>query len=161
MNKEFIEKLAYMYLDGMSLREIASEVGISHVTVRKKITEDLRELNNPLFLEVSDAIKGNIPKTIRDPEVLRRVLRAYYSLVKENKTYSQIADDEHVSEFVIHRDLTSRLAKISQIAPEIVTPQMIKNALVILSAHSISNLNVGNTSISLNQGCDQYGRYAK
>ena len=143
----------------MSLREIASKEGISHVTVRKKLIEDLKYYNNALFLEVEDAIKNNIPKSVKDPEVLKRVLRAYYALVNDNKTYEQIAEDEKVSKFVIHRDLTVRLAKINQIAPETVTLQMVQKASDILNAHSRDNLNVGNQKYTITQNRDASGRF--
>ena len=129
-----------MYLNGLSLRQIANEVGLSHVTIRKILTHELEKYDKSLFLKVSDTLKNSGSKSIKNPEVLKRVLRAYYSLINDNKTYLQIANDEHVSKFVIQRDLTDRLVKLNKIAPEIITYQMLKKANEVLNLHSLNNL---------------------
>ena len=139
-DQKFIESIAQMYLNGMSLRNIAAEVGLSHITVRKLLLEDLYYYNVGLYEDVYNMMQSNKPKTINDKEVVDRIVRSYYHLIKDNMTIEEIASEEKVGSFVIYRDLTTRLFRLNKIMPDIVTNEMVKNVGEILKKHSMDNL---------------------
>ena len=129
--KNYIIRQADMYLSGMSYRQIAKIVGQSHVTVRTNITERLKKVAPEKYYEVLE----NTEKTVKDCEVRERILTSY-KLLTENKTIVDIANILGTTEFTIYRDLTKRLIELSEIAPEIVTEEMVKIAERILKEHS-------------------------
>ena len=134
------EREAQMYLNGLSLRQISSEVGLSHVSVYHHLTRDLQKYNVILFDKVAAKLEENQPKSIKDPAICQRVLRAYRALVLENKTIDEIASEFKEPFFVIYRDLTTRLNALHKVAPETVTKEMIETSENILSQHSMANL---------------------
>ena len=118
--KNFLINQANMYLDGMSFREIAKEVGQSHVTVRDNITNKIKDVAPDVYWKVQEKIEANSEKTIKDSDVRNRVLASYKLLVEENKTITEIATFLETTENVIYRDLTSRLGMLHEEYPELV-----------------------------------------
>ena len=80
----------------------------------------------------------NKEKTIEDETVRLRVLEAYRLLVEEGKTISEIATILDSTENTIYRDLTKRLKELSEIAPRVVTKDMVKYVNETLKVHSLS-----------------------
>ncbi len=138
--KKILINQANMYLNGMSFREIAREVGQSHVTIRDNITNKLKNMDPSLHSKVQAKVVENSEKTIKDSEVRNRVLASYKLLVEENKTVAQIADALDVSENVTYRDLTSRLDMLHDAYPELVTSSMLRQTRIVLQKHSLSNI---------------------
>ncbi len=138
--KNFLINQANMYLDGMSFREIAKEVGQSHVTVRDNITNKIRDVAPDVYRKVQEKIEANSEKTIKDSEVRNRVLASYKLLVEENKTISEIATLLETTENVIYRDLTSRLGMLHEEYPELVTSTMLEKTKIVLQKHSLDCL---------------------
>ena len=134
--KEFLLKQADMYLSGMSYRQIAKEVGQSYVTVRDNITTKMKSFDSDKYDEVLKKIDDNKEKTVDDSAVRERILEAYRLLVAENKTVIEIADILGATEFTIYRDLTKRLKELNNIAPEIVTEEMLRKVGIFFKEHS-------------------------
>ena len=63
--KQFIINQADMYLSGMSYRQIAKEVGQSHVTVRTNITERLRKIDLEKYYKVLEKVEENTEKLLK------------------------------------------------------------------------------------------------
>lgn len=85
-----------------------------------------------------EKILDNKEKTIEDETVRLRVLEAYRLLVEEGKTISEIATILDSTENTIYRDLTKRLKELSEIAPRVVTKDMVKYVNETLKVHSLS-----------------------
>ena len=134
--KEFLLKQADMYLSGMSYRQIAKVVGQSYVTVRDNITVKIRYIAPKKYEEVMKKIEENKEKSIDDALVRERILEAYRLLITENKTVIEIADILGATEFTIYRDLTKRLKELNNIAPEIVTEEMLRKVGIFFKEHS-------------------------
>ena len=134
--KQYIINQADMYLSGMSYRQIAKEVGQSHVTVRTNIIERLRKINLEKYYKVLEKVEENKEKTVNDSEVRKRILTSYKLLTEENKTIIEIANILGTTEFTIYRDLTKRLKELNEIAPDIVQSEMVKRVERILKEHS-------------------------
>lgn len=143
-------KQANMYLKGMSFRDIASLVGLSHVTVRDNITNKIKDINPSLYEEVLKKIDENSEKTINDPNIRNRVLASYKLLVENNKTVKEIATLLKESEYTIYRDLTIRLDKLKVEYPNLVSQDMVNNAKSILKKHSKDNLLSNKDSLNMN-----------
>jgi len=141
-NQKSLDNIAQMYLEGKSLREIAGEINVSHITVRKYLLEDLFDYNPILYEKVYNKMQDNKPKTIGDKAVVDRIVRSYYMLVNNNMTLEEIAKVENVGLFVIYRDLTTRLFRLNKLMPDIVTSEMVSNVSEILRKHSMDNLGV-------------------
>lgn len=62
--------------------------------------------------EVEKIIKTNVPETVDDPKVRKRVLNNARIFLSENKSINQIAEECGETFWTIYRDLTSRLKKI-------------------------------------------------
>ena len=157
--KEFSIKIANMYLQGLSLREIANRVNLSHITVRRYLKEKLAMYNRGLAARVNEKMDSNIPKSIRDELVSKRVLESYFMLVNEGKTINEIAIAKGVSLMVTTRDLTKRLVMLHEIAPEVVTKEMLEKAAEVLSTHSLENLKLGAALSPDNQARSENGRF--
>lgn len=85
--------------------------------------------------ELKEVIDKNKPKTIKDDEVLLRIKRNY-NLFIEGKTIDEIAALTEVDYWIIYRDLTERLPRISKDIFE-------KDVKPVLEARSRKNLNNG------------------
>ena len=157
--KAFLVNIANMYLDGYSLREIAKKVNLSHVTIHKYLREKLVQYDPLLASEVMEEMSKNTPKSIYNEEVTKRVLESYFMLVNDGKTLAEIAMAKNVSIMVTTRDLTKRLLMLHQIAPSVVTKQMVSRAAEVLSEHSLENLKLGGLSTTENQERDKQGRF--
>ena len=157
--KEFSIKIASMYLNGLSLREIASRVNMSHITVRRYLKEKLPMFDRILASEVKEVMENNIPKSIHDELVNKRVLESYFMLVNEGKTINEIAKEKGVSLMVTTRDLTKRLVMLHGIAPEVVTDEMLNKAAKVLNNHSLENLKIGAALSAENQARSENGRF--
>lgn len=138
--KEFLLKQANMYLSGMSFREISKEIGISHVSVRTNITKKIKDVEPQIYEMVMNKISENTEKTINDSEVRERVLMAYKLLTEENKTILEIAKTLNTTEFTIYRDLSVRLAMLKDIAPDIVTEEMLEKVAIVFQKHYLANI---------------------
>ena len=141
--KQYIINQADMYLSGMSYRQIAKEVGQSHVTVRTNIIERLRKIDLEKYYKVLEKVEENTEKTVNDSEVRKQILTSYKLLTEENKTIIEIANILGTTEFTIYRDLTKRLKELNEIAPDIVQSEMVKRVERILkepSHHGYFNL---------------------
>ena len=152
-------KIANMYLDGNSFREIAQQVKLSHVSVRRYLLEKLRHYNPSLANEVLEEINSNTPKSIHDGKVIKRVLTSLSKLVNENKTVEQIAGEMGVSTFTTYRDLTTRLKMLHEVAPENVSEEMLAAAAAVLNSHSLANLENGSMMSAEHQDRDVNGRF--
>ncbi len=153
--KNILINQANMYLRGMSFREIAKEVGQSHVTVRDNLTNKLKNMDPSLHSKVQAKVAENSEKTIKDSEVRNRVLASYKLLVEENKTIAQIADALDVTENVTYRDLTSRLEMLHEAYPELVTSSMLRQTKIVLQKHSLSNI-TNMQRVDMNVLCKMY-----
>lgn len=138
--KIFLINQANMYLNGMSFREIAEEVGQSHVTVRDNITNKIKGVAPDVYELVQKQIENNSEKTVKAEDVKNRILAAYKLLVDENKTISEIALILGTTENVIYRDLTNRLCNLHELDPGTVTEIMLDKAKIVLQKHSLNNL---------------------
>lgn len=136
--KSYIINQADLYLSGKSLREIAEIIGKSHITVRNNLTNKLKYADASKYEKVMEKILDNKEKTIEDETVRLRVLEAYRLLVEEGKTISEIATILDSTENTIYRDLTKRLKELSEIAPRVVTKDMVKFVNETLKVHSLS-----------------------
>lgn len=136
--KSYIINQADLYLSGKSLREIAEIIGKSHITVRNNLTNKLKYADASKYEKVMEKILDNKEKTIEDETVRLRVLEAYRLLVEEGKTISEIATILDSTENTIYRDLTKRLKELSEIAPRVVTKDMVKYVNETLKVHSLS-----------------------
>ena len=87
-----------------------------------------------------EMIKENTPKSIEDKKVVARILRGVHSLLNDDKTIIEIANDENTNEFVIYRDLTRRLKWLHEKNPELVSDEMILMVNDTLKKHSLNNL---------------------
>lgn len=137
--KKYLIDQANLYLQGKSLREIATIIGKSHITVRNNLTKKLKEADPRIYLEVMEKLTDNQEKTIEDKIVRKRVLEAYYLLVEKNKTIKEIANILSTTENTIYRDLTSRLNQMNVLNSELVTSQMLEKASNVLKKHSLYN----------------------
>lgn len=140
--KGIILRQANMYLDGLSLREIAFVNQTSHVTVHNNITNRLKYIDKNLYNEVMTMIKENTPKSIEDKQVVARILRGIHSLLNDDKTIIEIANDENTNEFVIYRDLTRRLKWLHEKNPELISKDIILKVNDTLKKHSMDNLGI-------------------
>ena len=134
--KQFIINQADMYLSGMSYRQIAKEVGQSHVTVRTNITERLRKIDLEKYYKVLEKVEENTEKTIEDEGVRRRIIEEYKLLVLNNKSVPEIAAIMSITENTVYRDITNRLRDLNKTAPEIITDDMVRRSLETLRKHS-------------------------
>lgn len=138
--EEVIIKQAELYLSGMSYREIAEEYKVSHITIRNNLVNRLRNINPSLYDKVMDQVEKNTEKNVRDADVQKRVLESYRLLVDENMTIKKISSILEVNEYVTYRDVTKRLKSLYQLAPEVVTKEMLDKAQEVLTRHSDANL---------------------
>ena len=157
--RDFSVKIANMYLSGLSLREIASRVNLSHITVRRYLKEKLPLYVPSLAAKVENKMDSNIPKSIQDETITKRVLESYFMLVNEGKTLSEIASEKGVGLMVTTRDLTKRLIMLHDVAPEVVTKQMLEKAAEVLKKHSYENLKLGAALSTENQERSEDGRF--
>lgn len=140
MNDNVVVDIAYLYLSGMSLRNVAKHYNVSHITIRKKLLKKLPLIDRYLYSQVMDVMNKNNSHIVKDEEVQKRILRSYSKLVEEDKTVKDIAKEENTSYFTIYRDLTTRLPKMSNIDKKTLE-KMHTLVLNTLKKHSASNLN--------------------
>lgn len=138
-DKALVLRQANMYLGGGSLRQIANATGVSHVTVKRNFDVKLQYYNLETYYKVQEKLIDNRPATIDDEKVIKRVMEAYELLVNQDKTVIEIADSLGTTPFTIYRDLTKRLAMLKEIAPKLVTEEMLVNVSEALSRHSVNN----------------------
>ena len=127
---------AYEYLmDGSSFRKVAKNHNISHVTLREHFIKYLPEIDYELALCVNEKKDERKEKSIEDPEIKLRVLKAYSLIMGQNMTINDIAQKLNSTPFTIYRDLTSRIHKLDFNNEDI---ELLKAKLV---EHSRNNLN--------------------
>lgn len=133
---------AYLYLDGISLREIAKRYKVSHVTVHYNLSYRLGKIDKTLYEKVGEKLESNRSSklSIKESDVVERILNAYRLLVFEDKSVEEISKILKTPYLVIYRDLTIRLRNINAIAPEIVTESMCTLVEEIFRKHVTDNL---------------------
>lgn len=136
--KALVLKQANLYLEGYSLREVAALTGQSHVTVRRNFQEKLKEVGH-IYVQVMAKMQDNLPESIKNKDVMKRVLEAYDLCVNHNMTVLEIAEKLGTTEMVIYRDLTKRLKQYHEIDSYTVNREMIEKVALSLKNHSISN----------------------
>lgn len=132
---------AHLYLNGYSLRQIARQEGVSHVTIHNNLVKKLIRVGElDLYVKVIAKLNDNTPDSISKKEVAERVLKAYHLSVDEDKTIEEIAEQLGASVFTIYRDLTVRLEKLHQKNAELVTKEMLDLSENTLSRRSLDCL---------------------
>ncbi len=141
MSYNDIINAAYLYLDGLSLREIATKLGFSHVTIKANLDKNLKDLNYELWCEVKEKKEEKLNSdTIDDVNVQKRILLASKLLLDYDKTVLEIAQELNSTEFTIYRDLTKRIVLLSNKYPNLIsidTVHLVKNKL---NEHKLNNL---------------------
>ena len=154
-----IVSAAQMYLDGNSLRKVAKAFGVSHVTVYEKFLNRLPHLNHLLASEVNDALKDNAPMSIKNSEVVDRVLKSYHLFVNNHLSIMEISKMLNVSFFTTYRDLDRRLYLMYEAFPEFVTKEMVDNVKKLMTSHRLSNLTPGSNAYHTEKR--ENGRFSK
>lgn len=95
----------------ISTRSLSFEFGVSNYTISILMGDYLKKLDLKLYTQVNSILTGNIPKTIKNIEIKKRVLEAA-RLTLLGLTISEIAKEFDVSEYVIEEDLQTRLKKL-------------------------------------------------
>ncbi|MDE6284534.1 MAG: hypothetical protein K2M17_02215 [Bacilli bacterium] len=140
MDDEKIYRQARMYLEGQSLRQIAAQEGVSHVTIHYNLVVKLKDCDLPLYIQVIAKLNDNTPDSIEKAEVAERVIKAYHLSVVEGLPIEEIAARLDSSPFTIYRDLTVRLPKLHNKSPEKVTKEMLEISERTLSQRSLDCL---------------------
>lgn len=135
----------------ISTRSLAKQYGLSNYTISNLMGDFLNRYYPANYEKVHKILQGNIPKTIENIDIERRVLKvAKYAL--QGMTTKQIADKLGESINVIDEDLQTRLEKIDKEAYD--------QVLLIRSKHSLTNLNQGNPQY-IEQTRDEKGQFKK
>ena len=133
----------------VSTRSLAKIFGISNYTVSILTGEYLEKQFPELHRKVNQILMENVPKSIENIEVQKRVLEAA-KLVLQGKTTEEIATKLHVTNNVIYEDLQTRLKKIDS--------SLYNQIVLIRESNSRSNLNEGNDTY-VSQERDELGHF--
>ena len=120
-NSLLIANIATHFLESnLSLRAFCTEYcNFSHVTLRDKFNSVLKNVNNTLYLLVSQRLEAKKTKSIQnDREAQKRVKEAIYLLLMQNLTIDEIASFLHSSSMTIYRDLNRRIYDMDDISIE-------------------------------------------
>ena len=119
----------------VSTRSLAKVFNLSNYTISTLMGGFLEKNFPGLYPDVHRILQGNIPKTIEQIEVKKRVLEAA-KLSLQGMTVKQIADLLGESPNVIYEDLQTRLPRLDEDA--------YKQVLLLHNQHSAKNLTPGN-----------------
>lgn len=146
LTNDEIRKAAICYLDGNSLRSVAKDFHVSHVTLRTYFTEKLSSIDPLLSFEVIAALTDNAPMSIKKEEVVDRILKSYHMFVNNHLSIMEISKQFNVSFFTTYRDLERRLFLLHAAAPEFVTIEMVNNVKELMKTHRLDNLTPGSSA---------------
>lgn len=112
-----INRVIELIKSGMSLRQCAiylteNEFPISYVTVSDYVKRGLA-MNKEGSQEAVSVIDKHKEPTIEDETVQKRV-KQVYELLKEGFTFEEIANNLKESPYVIYRDFTNRIKKLTE-----------------------------------------------
>ena len=133
----------------VSTRLLSDKFGVSNYTISILMGDYLNKHYPELYKKVNVILKGNIPKTVENIEIKKRVLEAA-RLTVLGLTISEIAIKLNVSEYVIQEDLQTRLKKIDIDLYDEIT--------YIHNQNRKNNLQSGN-DLYIEQTRDQYGHF--
>ena len=138
-DNSYIFSIAYLYLSGFSMRQIAEKLNISHITVRDYLYK-LGPINIALQIQVLDEIELRSPDSLKKEFVRKRVIDAMNLFLANDLTIKEIADIMHSTEFITYRDLAVRLPHINEYLEDKVPNENIAKVLSLLKIHALSNL---------------------
>ncbi len=129
INENNITEIATHFLEsGLSLRAFASTFcTFSHVTLRSKFYRLLPLVNTNLYEQVIAKLEQNRAKNIKeDPESRLRVLLAVKYLIESDLTIPEIAEKLGSTEFIIYRDLTTRMMELEELNNDVKRQVLLK-----------------------------------
>lgn len=133
----------------VSTRSLAQKFNLSNYTISTLMGTFLEKNFPGLYVDVHRILQGNIPKTIEQIDVKRRVLEAA-KLSLQGMTVEQISEILGESINVIYEDLQTRLKSVDE--------EAYKQVLLLHNQHSAKNLTPGNPR-SKEQSRDSKGRF--
>ncbi len=140
MSTEEIVMAANLYLTGESFRSLAPIYKVSHVTIKNNFSNKLKDIDYDLWTQVMEAIENKkLEKSLDNPVVQKRILKAYQLLTEKDLTVVEIAKELNSTEFTIYRDLKNRLEALHKISSDVVTKEMLEKVQKILTTHSANN----------------------
>ncbi len=141
MNKDVVISIANLYLEGLTMRQIAKKLNLSVWQVQKLLKQELKNIDDNKYLKVINKINGKKRLINKDEAIQKRVLTSYQLLIYHHKKVSEIASLLNVSYDIVYYDLKKRLPKLSTIVPDIITSEMIEKVNKQLQQNYLNNLN--------------------
>lgn len=141
MNKDVVLNIANLYLEGLTMRQIAKQLNLSMWQVQKNLKQELKNIDDNQYQKVINKINDKKRLINKDETIQKRVLKSYQLLIYHHKKVSEIASLLNVSYDIVYYDLKKRLPKLSTIVPDIITPEMIEKVNKQLQHNYLNNLN--------------------
>ena len=134
-----IYRAAQMYISGKSLRKIGAILNVDYEKVVLAFKNKLPLLNNDLSIMVNNILENNTPNSIKDPDVVKRILTTYRDFVEKGMSAREISENLNVSVDTVWSDLKTKIYTLHTVVPDIVTEEMVTKTRDALKNHSLAN----------------------